>query len=547
MITVTLDAGSLGDSVQRRLSRWADEDIAARLWNRDHTIWFPEPVAELTNRLGWLDLPHTMARWVGSWRSIAAEIAAEGIEHVLLLGMGGSSLAPEVFARIFGRRASFPALTVVDTTHPDAIAALDERIDPARTFFLVSSKSGSTLETLSLFRHFWALCEGLGTRGRHFAAVTDPGSPLQTLAADRGFRRVFLAPPDVGGRFSALSPFGLVPAALIGLDPSLLLGSAAREAASARNLDSAAFLLAALLGSAARAGRDKLTFITSPSLEPFTAWIEQLVAESTGKGGRGILPVCGEPLQTPDAYGEDRVFVQLVLEGERDLDLDGALERVRTAGHPMLRMVLESVEDLGGAIFMWEAAVALAGALLGIHPFDQPDVQLAKELAAKAMAGGVTGHRPEAVRPGDPAAPGVLRDWLALGRPGSYVAIQAFLAPDQPAGQALNQLRRLLIEAAHLPTTLGYGPRFLHSTGQLHKGGPDTGLFLQLVDSPIHDLPIPETGHTFGRLIAAQADGDFAALDSRGRHVLRVDLGRETGALADIAASLVLVEPDGDR
>jgi len=531
MITVEIEPGDVKDAFEARLERWTVEDVPGRLWARDRTIWFDEAVPELADRLGWLDLPRSMAGTATALRKAAREIAAEGIERVLLLGMGGSSLAAEVFARIFRRGRGFPRLTVVDTTHPDAILALDESIDPARTFFLVSSKSGSTLETLSLFRHFWAACEDLPDRGRHFAAVTDPGSPLQQLAQERGFRHVFLAPPDVGGRFSALSPFGLVPAALMGLDPAMLLQVALLEAVlDCRTPGGSAVRLGALLGEAAAAGRDKLTFVAPPRLAPLTAWIEQLVAESTGKDGRGIVPVAGEAFQDAGAYGEDRLFVRLALLGQIDEDLELELDELSVFDHPVVRITLDSVQDLGGEMFRWETAVALAGAILGIHPFNQPDVQLAKELATRAMSGEDAGPPLEAVRAGEEDTARALGDWLGLARPGDYVAIQAFLAPGKAVDRALGRLRDRLIDAAHLPTTLGYGPRFLHSTGQLHKGGPNTGLFLQLVDHAERDLPIPETTHTFGRLIAAQADGDLAALLARGRRVLRVDLGHDAVA-----------------
>ncbi len=538
MIDQQILAGDLEGALAARLAAWRETDAVGRLWRRDHTLWSEEPVPELEDRLGWLGLPETMAARCDVLRRFAAAAAGEGIGRVLLLGMGGSSLAPDVFARTFAGAPGFPGLVVVDTTHPDAVRAVDRAADPERTLVLVASKSGTTVETLSLFRHFWERLAALPERGRRFAAVTDPGTPLETLARERGFREVFSAPPDVGGRFSALSVFGLLPAALIGVDPARLLASARAASAACRDPEGDAVALGALLGEAARAGRDKLTLFTSPHLGAFPAWIEQLVAESTGKRGRGILPVAGEPPQPTALYGRDRLFVSLALAGERERPLEELLDALAAAGHPVMRIRLDEPADLGGEMFRWETAVALAGSVLGINPFDQPDVQLAKDLARRAMAGEAASV-PSGVAADAAGLADAVAARLASVAAGDYVAVQAFLAPEPETDARLARLRSRLLAALRVPVTVGYGPRFLHSTGQLHKGGPDRGVFLQLVDNPRRDLPIPGSDHTFGQLIRAQADGDLAALQARGRRILRVDLGADPQAgLARLAEAV---------
>ncbi|MFQ5840059.1 MAG: bifunctional transaldolase/phosoglucose isomerase [Candidatus Methylomirabilales bacterium] len=532
-----LTLGSSEAPVATRLQTWQGEKFGCRLWAKDPTLWSPQPVPELTDRLGWLTLPETMQDELDSLVTFADAVRADGIRHVVLLGMGGSSLAPEVFARSFGSAPGYPELTVLDSTHPAAVRGTEARVDLRHTLFLVSSKSGTTTETLSLFRYFWRqMGQVADPPGRHFAAITDPGTPLAQMAQERGFRRVFLAPPDVGGRYSALTVFGLVPAALIGLPVHQVLDRAWTMAeASAFCVPepaNAPLTLGAALGELARAGRDKVTFLASPSLAAFPAWIEQLIAESTGKEGKGIVPVADEPPGSPEIYGGDRFFIGLYLEERDGTALDQQLAALEAAGHPVARIRLTEKIDLGQEFFRWEVAVAGAGAVLGIHPFNQPDVQLAKELAQKAMAkGGAGAKRPKdgrvrtvpVVRP--KVLAGALKAWLAEAQEGDYVAIQAYLAPTAETTDLLQTTRVHLRDRLRLATTLGYGPRFLHSTGQLHKGGPNTGLFLQLVDDPAEDLPVPESDYTFGALIRAQALGDCQALAERRRRVLRVELG----------------------
>jgi transaldolase / glucose-6-phosphate isomerase len=537
-----LRLGRYTDAVEARLRKWEEAGFGRRIWQKDHALWSPRgPVPELTNRLGWLELPVSMQGEVERLARLGAEVRAEGIRHAVVLGMGGSSLAPEVFSRTFGPAPGFPDLYVLDSTHPDAVRAVPQRIDLGKSLFVVSSKSGTTTEMLSFFHAFWSLLrQTTESPGRHFVAVTDPGTPLETLARERGFRAVVNAPEDVGGRYSALTPFGLVPAALLGVDLGRLLESA-RQMAEACGpqvpvTENPGLSLGAALGELALAGRDKVTFFTTPAVEAFPDWIEQLVAESTGKatltgGGevrRGIVPVAGELPGPSEAYGTDRFFVGLFL-GEDPRSLERSLSWLEAAGHPVAWIRMRDAYDLGAEMFRWELATAAAGAVIDVNPFDQPDVQLAKELATQAMQepganGAAAAQGAVEVKDSAAVAQAFLR-WLQGVRHGDYLGLHAYLAPTPHTTDILRALQRLLHRKTRLATTLGYGPRFLHSTGQLHKGGPATGHFLQLVDVPKEDLAVPETDYTFGRLIRAQADGDRRALERRGRHVLRLQLG----------------------
>ena len=535
---ITFALGNYGSAVEDRLLSWQGSNFPSRLWKKDPSLWFTRPAPEITDRLGWLDLPKDMEAAVPDLERFSDEIKSEGFRHVLLLGMGGSSLAPEVVARTFGAAPGFPDLTVLDSTHPSAVLDAASRFDPATTLFVVSSKSGTTLETLSLFRYFWNLSQDhLKEPGRHFVAITDPGTPLQALGEARGFRKIFEASPDLGGRYSALSHFGLVPAALMGLDLRALLERAQRAAAScgpgvAVKADMA-LTLGAALGELALAGRDKVTFLASPGLAALPIWLEQLIAESTGKEGKGIVPVADEPPAKVADYGKDRLFVHLSLEGDGDPEAEMLLNELEAAGHPVARMALSDRAGLGGAFFLWEIAVAAAGAVLDIHPFNQPDVELAKELAREVMSRG------DGALPGDagpvsaldgPGLTAAISAWRASAKAGDYVAIQAYLDLSEGTAGHLQSLRLALRDRMGLATTVGLGPRFLHSTGQLHKGGPDTGLFLQLVDEPAEEVPVPETDYTFKAMIRAQALGDYQALLQRRRRVLRVNLGADTAA-----------------
>jgi transaldolase / glucose-6-phosphate isomerase len=516
-----------------RLDASRSAQLSARLWASDHTLWSPTVVPELVDRLGWLTLPQRMESQAAEMTAFADEVRADGIRHVVLLGMGGSSLAPEVFQATFGPREGYPQLLVLDSTHPDAVRGIERRVALDSTLFVVSSKSGGTSETTSFFRYFWSRYAA-GQAGRHFVAITDPGTSLEQLAHDRGFRRVFNAPPDVGGRYSALTAFGLVPAALVGVNvPHLLEHARAMAEASGPKAEGAAnpsVTLGVALAHLALAGRDKATFLVSRSVSLLPAWVEQLVAESTGKHGKGIVPVADEPPRPAEAYGFDRVFVTIGVARDEDPTLAERGQALAALGHPVIAITLGKAIDLGQEFFRWEFATAVAGSVLGIQPFDQPDVQLAKDLARRAMdagsaAGGAGGS--EAVADTSAWKDAVAR-WLAALAPGDYVSIQAYLAPTPAAVEALQQLRARIGERTKAATTLGLGPRFLHSTGQLHKGGPNNGMFLQLVDTPTSDLAVPETTYTFGELITAQAAGDALALEQRGRRMLRIDLGRET-------------------
>ncbi|MFU8891211.1 MAG: glucose-6-phosphate isomerase [Anaerosomatales bacterium] len=542
MDMITAHLGTLEPLVTDTLARIGAESVIERIWQRDHTVWSDSP-QEIENRLGWLDLPDTMRTETERLREFAASARLDGLSAAVLLGMGGSSLAPEVFGKTFGVAEGFLNLSVLDSTHPDAVAALERRLDLARTLFIVSSKSGGTAETLSMFKYFWnrvAQTVGDDGAGRHFVAVTDPGTSLETLGRSLGFREVFQADPNLGGRYSALSHFGLVPASLIGVDLDRLLASATEAARASAEPSAtganAAATLGAALGACANAGRDKATFVTSPGLASFGDWVEQLIAESTGKDGRGILPVVGEPVGTPDLYGDDRVFIGLSLAGE-DGD-DAALDALAEAGHPVVRFELADVYGLGAQMFLWEMAVALAGHVTGIHPFDQPDVEAAKVLAREAIAayreqGSLPAEEPTAVA-GDvdilgidevsPAA--AVADLLSAGQPGDYVSIQAFVPPDERTDAALAAVRVAIRGATRMATTVGYGPRFLHSTGQLHKGDSGRGLFIQMISDGAEDLAVPDdagsptSSLTFGVLTSAEASADRRVLLDRGRRVL---------------------------
>jgi len=544
------------DPVRNRLAAWQEENFAARLWARDYTLWSPHP-EEISNRLGWLSLPESMLPLSKPIARFIQEIRTAGYEDAVILGMGGSSLAPDVFAATFPRRKGYCNLHVLDSTHPDAVLTLESGIDLARTLFIVSSKSGTTIEPLSLMNYFWdGLSKEMKNPGKNFIAITDPGTPLAKDAKTRGFRRIFETIPDVGGRYSALTHFGLVPAALLGVPLPAFLESAARMvqscSASVPVAENPALKLGAAIAEFARAGRDKLTFAASRSLSLLPSWIEQLVAESTGKNGRGIIPVVGEPLGPPEVYGPDRVFVLLRNAEDQLADpaaaarQDSRLAALEAAGHPVLRISVANTGDLGQEFFRWELATAAAGAALGVQPFDQPDVEAAKQLARKAMSTGapeIPGADP--VFADDPSKlTQAVSAWLAQtsppGRSADYISIQAYLAPTPSTIAALAIIQNSLRNRTRLAVTIGFGPRFLHSTGQLHKGGPDSGLFLQLVDTPCTDLPVPDTSFTFGELIQAQALGDFQALSQLGRRVLRLHLGPDPASTLPLLNAALL-------
>ena len=500
--------------------------VIQRIWQRDHTLWRPDS-REIANRLGWLDIAGAMQGEVPGLALFADEIRREGYRHVVLLGMGGSSLGPEALGKTFTPIPDYPELIVLDSTVPAQVRAVTATIDPARTLFLVSSKSGGTLETLSLYRYFRGVAEEVlpeAKVGRSFVAITDSGTPLEVLGEQAGFRRVFLNDPDIGGRYSVLSYFGLVPAALAGIDVAGLLGRALsmRKRCQAADIGSnPGAQLGAFISAMALAGRDKLTLIEPPSIRGLGLWVEQLIAESLGKDGKGIIPIAGEPLLAPDAYAADRLFVYSRAAADADPGVDAAVDRLDAAGHPVERLELRDSYDLGAEFFRWEFAAAVAGAVLDVHPFDQPDVQSSKDITDRLLADFIRDARlPETL------ADGTLPGLLAQSKPGDYLAIMPYIPITQEADDVLGQLRQRVMRRHRIATTVGYGPRFLHSTGQLHKGGSPSGLFLQLTMS--HDvLPIPGRPYGFATLAAAQAIGDLRALSELGRRTARIDLGGE--------------------
>lgn len=538
--------GSYMGRVTKAVAELNAQNILPRIWEKDHTVWKPEPT-EITNRLGWLDITAEIREDIPRFEALRDALLEAGYTDVLLLGMGGSSLAPEVFGKVFADVEPGLRVQVLDSTEPGAVKAYEEGLDLGRTLFIVASKSGSTVETISFFKYFYnRLVDVMGEEeaGQHCVAITDPGSNLAALGTELGFRELFLNNPNLGGRYSVLSYFGMVPAALTGLDVKKLLDRAdemrtACGPATSTEANLAAWL-GAVMGELAQAGCDKLTLIASPSIVPFGDWAEQLIAESTGKDGTGILPVVREPLGDPGVYGDDRLFVYLQL--TEDPEVDAKLETLIEAGHPVVRIPLKDRYDLGGQYFLWELATAVAGARLGIQPFNQPNVEAAKRQAKRMVkAYKEIGSLPLAVTM--PLSTDTLRDFLAQARSGDYVALQVYVQPDQETWNALQALRLWIRNQTHLATTLGYGPRYLHSTGQLHKGDAGHGLFVQFTAEPEIPLRIPdepgspESSLTFGVLVQAQARGDYEALLEEDRRVVRFKLE------GDIAAQIEALIP----
>jgi transaldolase / glucose-6-phosphate isomerase len=525
--------------VEQKIALAGRDEVARRLREGDATLWGPAGTAEVADRLGWLTIAERMLAVLEELEAFAEQVSREGYADVVLLGMGGSSLAPEVLRRSFGHRPDRPRLHVLDSTDAAAIRAVQGEIDSARTLFIVSSKSGGTIEPLSLFAHFWELASD----GRSFIAITDPGSGLEQLAGERGFRRVFQGDPTIGGRYSALSPFGIVPAALMGVDVRALLAGA-REAwdtpvedSTPSALHSAPVWLGAALSALAQAGRDKLTFLIAPTLPGLGLWLEQLVAESTGKRGTGILPVAEEPPGRPDVYGEDRVFAYLPDLSAHEPDLDAHAQELAAAGHPLLTIPTRGPVDLGRVFMLSELAVAVAGWGLQINPFDQPNVQQAKDATNRVIA--EYEERGELPAPAD-ADDGALRSLLLDASPPQYVALMAYAKPSPELDEATAQLRIAIREPTRATTTFGYGPRFLHSTGQYHKGGPPHGRFLQLLHDSPPDVPIPGAPYTFTTLKNAQAIGDLNTLRELGLPAERVRLPGEdpVAAIRDLTARI---------
>ncbi len=563
--------GPFLQKVNNVLQDTADQNIVGRIWDHDHTVW-KDDSAEISNRLGWLHSPEVMTGAVEAINAFTNEIRQSGYTQALLLGMGGSSLAAEVFRFTFGVKDGYLDLAVLDSTDPGAVGEKAAAFDPRKTLYIVSTKSGTTVETLSFLNFFYNAAlntMGADETGAHFIAITDPGSRLETMGHELKFRKIFLNDPHIGGRYSALSYFGLVPAALIGMDIGLILERAAamvqnsvRRSNSAVE-DNTAARLGAIMAELAAAGRDKLTLITSPPLSFFGAWLEQLIAESTGKENKGILPVVGETSGALVKDGNDRLFVYLRLKGDRTHDSD--VQVLKDCREPLIQLNLRDTYDLGTEFFRWEMATAIAGSRMGINPFEQPNVESAK-LRAREM---VAAYKAEGTLP--QLAPAFEEDgikvytdlaprnlaqlcsrFLAASRPGQkeskarrYVALQAWLRPSHETDAALQELRTKINESYGLAVTVGYGPRFLHSTGQLHKGDAGQGLFIQLTAEMAPDLPIPDRagsdifGVTFGVLKEAQALGDRKALIDANRQVIRFHLGRDvTGAIKRLTAAI---------
>jgi transaldolase/glucose-6-phosphate isomerase len=507
--------GDLEPALIERVKQAQAENVARRIWQHDETLWGGPGVPEIANRLGWLTISEKMLEHAPELYEFTEQLKAEGFTDAVLLGMGGSSLGPEVIRRSYGQIPDALRLHVLDSTDPGAVLEVERTIELETTVFIVSSKSGGTIETLSHMRYFF---ERAGRDGNRFAAITDPGSPLVDLAKELGFRHVFENDPDIGGRYSVLSYFGLVPAALAGVNIEAMLHSAqVAEQNCAQFGDSqsnSGLWLGVALGELALQGRDKATFVVADPISSFGLWVEQLIAESTGKQGKGILPVAGESLGKPEAYGDDRVFVYLRDPDSPDAELDAGMDALARAGHPTVTLAVHGAADLGRIFFFAEFAVAVAGWVLGINPFDQPNVQEAKDNTAKLLA---AGELPE-FEPGDPDA------LFAEASPPHYVAILAYVKPSEEFDAAIDEMRTRIRDHTKATTTFGYGPRYLHSTGQYHKGGPPNGLFLELVHDGEEDVEIPEAGYGFRHLKNAQAIGDLLTLRDHGLPAVQIRL-----------------------
>ena len=543
-LRIDYSLGEYRNSIISALDKMRRDNIIARIWAKDYTVWKPAP-NEIINRLGWLDAPAEALEQINYIRATLEPFTNGSIKDVVLLGMGGSSLAAEVFNKIFGSEAGHPQLHIMDTTDPVLISQLTQRLDLEKTLFLVSSKSGTTLEITSLFHYFYNLTlEKMGSSAsRHFIIITDKGSSLEELSNKLSLQHVFLSDSNIGGRYSALSMPGIVPAAIIGVDVEILLltAIAAEQREKAENfsgeLAATGSVLGATLGTLAQRGRNKITFIMSPQWAPLGNWLEQLIAESTGKEGKGILPVLDEPLADPRVYGQDRLFVFFQ---NGAVDNSQKIAGLAAAGHPVITIRPHDRYDLGGQMFLWEMATAVAGHILGINPFDQPDVEATKAHVRRTIAlyrdkkelpyelPSLT--TPECVIYGGPQAPspaGALKIFLSEAAKDDYVCLQVYLSPTPKVDEALRKLRETIFTKYGLAVTIGYGPRYLHSTGQLHKGDSGNGLFIQLTTDDLQDVEIPEhvgaegSTLTFGTLKAAQAQGDWQALIDARRRVIR--------------------------
>jgi len=557
---------SLAAAVKTTVADWQSSSKMQRLWQRDASMWTGDDEGSW---LGWLDITEEQIAHWAELESLAKEVRSAGFKDVLLLGMGGSSLCPEVLRMTFGTTAGYPDLHVLDSTDPAQVKAFENKIDVAKTLFIVSSKSGSTLEPNIFKQYFFELTRqavGADKAGTHFIAITDPGSKMQKVAEADGFRHIFFGRPSIGGRYSALSHFGMVPAAVIGLDTKKFLDRAqemVRACGPSASIEAnPGAMLGIILGTAARSGRDKVTIVTSPEISDLGAWLEQLLAESTGKVGKGIIPVSGEELAAPEVYGNDRVFAYIHGESASDTQTEAKLTALEKAGHPVVRISMANIYDLGAEFFRWEIATAVAGSIIGINAFNQPDVEASKIAtrnltSAYEKTGSLPSEKPiledggiklftdeknaadlARAAGGDKSLAGYLKAHLGRIGTGDYFAVLGFIQMNAEHEKALQSIRLAVRNKKHVATCLGFGPRFLHSTGQAYKGGPNSGVFLQITCDDALELPVPEQKYTFGVVKAAQARGDFQVLAERGRRALRVHLHDVESGLATLAAAM---------
>jgi len=552
---LTASLGKYADAVSAAIKEAEKGDVMRRVWRKDAALWKEEEAHQkiIKNSLGWLTVADEIIGVEDELLAYAERMRGKGFRHVVLCGMGGSSLAPEVLRRTFGKQEGSPELLVLDSTDPDTVAALRDRVDVEKTLFVISSKSGTTTEPVMFYRYWYdQVARVKDNPGQNFIAVTDPGTKMEADATRDKFHRVFLNPSDIGGRYSALSYFGMVPAALMGLDVRKLLDRAERVVHACSQVvpasENPGARLGAVIGECAKAGRDKLTVVADPRVESFGLWVEQLVAESTGKEGKGVVPVAGEPLGPPSAYGDDRLFVSIAV-GRLDSETEAKLKALEAAGHPVVYRTLTDAYDLGEEFFLWEIATAFAGWRLGINPFDQPNVQESKdatkelldafksegrlnEQTAHVSEGPLTVYADDTTRAELPSGSALeaLRAHLKRAGAGDYVALLDYFDETEEHERLVRQIRTHIRDATRCATTTGYGPRFLHSTGQLHKGGPDSGVFIQLTAADARDVPLPEEPFTFSTLKQAQALGDYRSLSTRGRRAIRIELGADVRA-----------------
>jgi transaldolase/glucose-6-phosphate isomerase len=554
---------SLSGAVKASLEDWKANNKVKRLWQHDASVWTG---ADEGNWLGWLDITGEQLAHIDVLKSIAADVKKAKFKHALLLGMGGSSLCPEVLRLTFGKIKGFPELHVLDSTDPAQIKAIQKKVDLKSTLCIVSSKSGGTLEPNIYKQYFFERVKekvGGSEVGNRFIAITDPGSKMQHVAETDKFRKIFMGVPSIGGRYSAISNFGMVPGAVMGIDIAKFLKNTA-EMVKACGADTAAdanpgVVLGAILGTAANQGRDKVTIIASPGIHDLGAWLEQLLAESTGKIGKGIIPVDREALGKPPVYGNDRVFAYLRLQTKPNKAQDAAVEALEKAGHPVVRIALPNIYNLGQEFFRWEIATAVAGAIIGIDAFNQPDVEASKietkKLTSEYEASGklppeapffegngiklYADEKNAAALKGGSTLTSVLKTHLSRIKPGDYFGVLGYITMNEPHEKTLQKMRHAVRDNKKVATVLGFGPRFLHSTGQAYKGGPNSGVFLQITCDDAVDLPVPGQKYTFGIVKAAQARGDFAVLAERGRRALRVHLGKNVNKdLAKLGSAL---------